>query len=264
MGTHYGVDVSHYQDPTAINWRAMNIAGVEFAVIKYTQGTTTLDPSGAAHNTNVKATGMKTHAYHYFLATTVAQAQAEAAYFIAAVKANPVSGYLFLDVEDATIQLTPSVLTANINAFLSALEAAGYKNHGVYANYNWFTNYITMSALNTNTKIWLARYNTITGMNCDMWQNTSTGTYTGYTGNLDCDIAYFDGMVNMPATTPDNGTEANALRYPTFQDLPAWAKPTVKKLMDSAVLVGDGNGVIDLSYDMARSFVINDRESLYK
>lgn len=52
-------------------------------------------------------------------------------------------------------------------------------------------------------------------------------------------------------------------RYKKFEELPEWAKPTIKKLMDKGLLYGDENGDVDLSPDMVRVFIVNDRAGNY-
>lgn len=52
--------------------------------------------------------------------------------------------------------------------------------------------------------------------------------------------------------------------YKTFNDLPSWAKPTIKKLMDRETIKGDDKGNLNLSEDMVRVFVILDRENVFK
>lgn len=49
------------------------------------------------------------------------------------------------------------------------------------------------------------------------------------------------------------------VEYKTFSDVPAWGKPTVKKLIDKGALQGSGKGDIDLPHSMLRTFVILDR-----
>ena len=51
-------------------------------------------------------------------------------------------------------------------------------------------------------------------------------------------------------------------RYQNYADLPEWAKPSIKKLMDRGLLKGTGQG-LDLSEDMIRILVINDRAGLF-
>lgn len=56
--------------------------------------------------------------------------------------------------------------------------------------------------------------------------------------------------------------EEDEVRYNTVQECPEWARKTIQKLVDKGLLSGDGKG-LDLSYDMVRMFVINDRAGVY-
>ncbi len=51
-------------------------------------------------------------------------------------------------------------------------------------------------------------------------------------------------------------------RFNTVDSLPDWAKPTVQKMIDKGLLNGNGAS-LDLSLDMLRIFVVNDRAGLY-
>jgi N-acetylmuramoyl-L-alanine amidase CwlA len=51
--------------------------------------------------------------------------------------------------------------------------------------------------------------------------------------------------------------------YKTLDDIPSWAKETVKKLIAHGSLKGDANGELNLDRNMLRLLVINDREGLY-
>lgn len=53
------------------------------------------------------------------------------------------------------------------------------------------------------------------------------------------------------------------LRYNSYEECPDWSKATIKKLMEKGTLQGDQEGNLDLSMDMIRMLVINDREHLY-
>ena len=65
--------------------------------------------------------------------------------------------------------------------------------------------------------------------------------------------------------------EEDEMRYNKISEMPSWAQATVKKLCDRKYLSGNGeetdeNGYpadLDLSADMIRLFVINDRAGLY-
>lgn len=58
--------------------------------------------------------------------------------------------------------------------------------------------------------------------------------------------------------------EETEVRYTYYEDMPEWAQPTVSKLVKLGLLKGDGDGVLDLSEDMLRVLVINDRAGMYK
>lgn len=51
-------------------------------------------------------------------------------------------------------------------------------------------------------------------------------------------------------------------RFNTLDSLPDWAKPTIEKMINKGLLNGNGAS-LDLSLDMIRIFVINDRAGLY-
>ena len=50
--------------------------------------------------------------------------------------------------------------------------------------------------------------------------------------------------------------------YSKIEDVPAWARPTVEKLVDAGALQGDDSG-LNLPYSMLRMFVIHDRMGIY-
>lgn len=55
------------------------------------------------------------------------------------------------------------------------------------------------------------------------------------------------------------------MRYNTLDEIPSWAQPTIEKLIAKGLLGGNGSAdKLDLSLDMIRTFVINDRAGLYE
>ena len=60
-----------------------------------------------------------------------------------------------------------------------------------------------------------------------------------------------------------NQKEDNMERYRTMADVPSWGKETVQKLLDKGFLFGNEKGELNLSEDMVRVFVTNDRAGLY-
>lgn len=55
----------------------------------------------------------------------------------------------------------------------------------------------------------------------------------------------------------------NTKTYKTLEDIPAWGKPTVEKLVNKKAIQGDENGNLNISNDLLRILVIHDRLGLY-
>lgn len=101
---------------------------------------------------------------------------------------------VYIDMEDdSTIKLGKTLLTNFALEFCKQITQAGYKA-GVYANENWFRNYLNCSAIASyGYSIWCAKYSTnkpnITS-NYDIWQYSSTGRINGINGNVDMNYMY--------------------------------------------------------------------------
>ena len=60
------------------------------------------------------------------------------------------------------------------------------------------------------------------------------------------------------------GLKAQMKRYDYVDDnMPAWAKPTILKLIEKGYLKGDENGRLNLTDDLLRLYVVNDRAGVY-
>mgnify|MGYP004453168181 FL=1 len=55
----------------------------------------------------------------------------------------------------------------------------------------------------------------------------------------------------------------NTKTYKTLEDIPAWGKTTVEKLVKKKAIQGDENGDLNISNDLLRTLVIHDRLGLY-
>lgn len=70
-----------------------------------------------------------------------------------------------------------------------------------------------------------------------------------------------NGISNIePEESKQSGRSSE--RFNTLDSLPDWAKPTIEKMVNKGLLNGNGAS-LDLSLDMIRIFVINDRAGLY-
>ncbi|HET7233723.1 MAG TPA: GH25 family lysozyme [Longimicrobium sp.] len=112
-----GVDVSHYQG--AIDWRAVEDAGVGFAFLKATEGTTFVDHTFRRHWVALGETRILRGAYHRFKPTRDAAAQAE--HFLAVVPVREGDLPPVLDVE-ATDGVSDARLIRGVRTWLQTVE----------------------------------------------------------------------------------------------------------------------------------------------
>lgn len=126
---------------------------------------------------------------------------------------------IYIDIEDTHHQIkTKRGTTDAIKGFCETLEKLGYYV-GIYANSNWFKNYIYTDELNRYDK-WLAQWTTNrpTFMSYGLWQNSDSGNVLGY--KIDTDISYidypnlikskgFNGYSNSPNTNQNTSNNSN-------------------------------------------------------
>lgn len=126
--------------------------------------------------------------YLYSYANSIEKAKSEAAHVLRLIKPYKLSFPVYYDLEEPGTQ-KGAVERAHV--FGDIIEAAGYQC-GVYANLNWWNNYLP--GLERFTK-WVAQYNTkcdYKGKNLDIWQYTDSGKITGIKGNVDMNECYRD------------------------------------------------------------------------
>ena len=79
------------------------------------------------------------------------------------------------------------------------------------------------------------------------------------------------GTPAKPTTAPENEKEGKEMRYNKISEMPSYAQPTIIKMVDGGFIGGAGTARdennhpadLDLSIDMIRVFVTNDRAGLY-
>ncbi|BBN98740.1 GH25 family lysozyme [Sporolactobacillus terrae] len=202
-----GIDISHYQNERgAIDFDKVKAAGYKFAIIKATEGsesgTAYLDESFKSNVEGANKAGLVSHAYHFFRTVSEADARAEAQWFIKALKAADVKGYVFCDVELKSLTTDEEKLTAYVNAFGDELAAAGYTRFGIYSGKYYFESRLIELKLLNSPLIWIARYNSILGRNADVWQHSSSASVPGIAGDVDVNIAYTDKVLLGKASEP--------------------------------------------------------------
>jgi len=172
-----GIDVSHYQG--TMNWATAKNAGVEFAFIKATEGTTYTDPTFSTNWSGAGAQSIKRGPYHYFINNVDPVAQANHFYSVAASGGE--LGYA-VDCEDESASLNPS----NLKAFLDRMETLTGQKCIIYTRASWWNTYVGSQSWTSNYPLWVAHWGASsptlpTGWTTyRYWQYSSSGTGSVY------------------------------------------------------------------------------------
>ena len=173
----WGIDISEWQ--SGFKYAQATQEGVKFAILRagytgYGNGVSKAkDSSFETHYKNAKAQGWGVGAYWFSRATTYANGAAEAQWMIDnCLKGKTFEYPIAIDVEDSYYQAKAGkTAVANaIKGFCETLEKAGYYA-AVYANLNWFKNYIDSSAITAYDK-WIAYWGSTrpTNYTHHLWQ----------------------------------------------------------------------------------------------
>ena len=184
------VDVSEFQQN--IDFNKMKNDGIKAVIIRagYGRETSQKDTMFESHYRNAKEAGLKIGAYWYSYADSVDDAEKEAKACLECIENKYFDMPIYYDLEDySMIKLGKTKLTAIAERFCETIKKSNYKA-GVYANLNWFNNCLDYDKLKKKYSIWLAQYNSVNELNCDIWQNSSTGRVSGYGKNIDTNIIF--------------------------------------------------------------------------
>jgi len=195
-----GVDVASWQHPDGapIDWNAVRAAGIQFAIIKATEGTSYTNPHFAGDRAAATAAGLVVGAYHYARpAEPVSTAVDQARHFLAATGQTRASGHLapVLDIE-VTGGLDPATLAAWTRAFLQEVETQTGRTPIIYTYRSFWTDKMANTKEFAEYPFWFAIYNDqatpgwLPGGWSDwaMWQYTSTGSVPGIRGKVDMNV----------------------------------------------------------------------------
>lgn len=210
-----GIDVSHYDG--AIDWAAVAGAGIGFAFMKATEGTTLVDSALAANWKGAGAHGVVRGAYHFFHPASDAVAQAD---FFVATAGVPAPGDLPLTLDlEADDGLKPADVAAAARTFLARVADKSGRTPIVYTSTRFFDTVLGGPAGFDGYTLWDAQWTTA----CPnvptpawsawrFWQYSATGTVPGIAGSGNVDLDEFDGTVDelrafaAGATPPDGGS----------------------------------------------------------
>lgn len=182
------IDVSDWQGQ--IDWTKVKADGVIGAIIRYADGGT-LDKRFAENMANAKAVGLHIGSYIFSRAKTKAEAETEATRLYNACKPYDPDMPLYIDLEAKGLEKYANTVA---QAFLIKMKALGGRG-GVYANLNWWNNYLAETARDySSNPFWIAQYNSTMDYKpsdrMGMWQYTSSGSVNGISGKVDMDKCY--------------------------------------------------------------------------
>ena len=230
--TAQGIDVSEHNG--TIDWQSVKDAGIDFAILRVGFAGDTnggrLDNYFRRNVSECERLGIPYGVYLYSYARNEDDAQAEARLMLSALKGHSPTLPVYYDLEeqktnsDGSPKWTPfndpSKLASIAKTFCGQIAAAGYKP-GIYANVNWFKNYLTDPCfLSSGWSIWTAqywyggRYDECLGLTpdapakYDCWQYSSRGSVPGVSG--DVDVNYWFG--NATPDTSDDQIAAELAR----------------------------------------------------
>ena len=199
-----GIDVSTLQGK--IDWKKVAKSGIEFAMIKATQGRgegiatrhlKRFTDSKFKHNiVAASKADIACGVYHYFTAQTVEEARAEALYFcsIIAPYREHIALWAAVDVESTRYLsgLNTIALAAVVKEFMEVVKANGFKPM-LYTNPNYLT-YKLPAGVFDDSEIWLAHYGVKIPKlvpNTRMWQY-GVDRIDGIGGKVDMNEGYFE------------------------------------------------------------------------
>lgn len=191
----FGLDISHHQD-ARLDLAQCHREGIDFVVLKATEGSTFVDSEFAANLAEARAAGLLVAAYHYQRPATVAEQIANILHTV------PRDVPVILDVESGSgdIALTRMLVTA--------LQVYGYHVPLTYLP-RWYWQQIGSPSLAGLPPLWSSRYpDTVVGSLADEWADVPAHYWTGY-GGLNVAVLQFTSSVRIAGHQP---IDANAYR----------------------------------------------------
>ena len=209
------VDISEFQQ--GINFNKMKSDGIKAVIIRagYGRESSQKDSMFESHYKNAKSENMMIGVYWYSYADSVGDAEKEARACLECINNKSLDMPIYYDLEDnSQTKLGKAKLTEIAERFCETIKKSNYRA-GVYANLNWFNNYLDYDKLKKKYSIWLAQYNDKAELDCDIWQNHSTGRVSGYGGNIDTNVIYNEDIFSGKS---DTKVEKPTLTYRVYAD----------------------------------------------
>ena len=207
-----GIDISGSQGN--IDWTKVKSEGINYAIIKlgniYDTDANYIDSKFEQNYKNAVSNGIKVGVYIYNYCNSTETLKKGTKWAINILNKRNLDLPVYLDMEDKTIATEgKNALTEQCIEFTKLIKQSGHKA-GVYANLNWFNNYIDASKFEKDVSVWVAQYY----KECeykgayDIWQYTSSGKVNGISGNVDMNYLYNEKIIE--SNSSNNQSEGNS------------------------------------------------------
>ena len=213
-----GIDVSGSQGN--IDWtKAKN--DITFAILKmgniYDDEKLYIDSKFERNYKECQRLGIPTGIYIYNYCNSVEALKKETKEVLKYLEDRVLQMPIYLDMEDKSIASEGKTkLTEQCIEFAKLVQAEGYKA-GVYANLNWFKNYIDAGKFDKSISVWVAQYYDkceYTGT-YDIWQYASDGKVDGISGRVDVNYLYNESIIikNSDGQIEEDKKDKTTLKY---------------------------------------------------
>lgn len=192
----FGIDVSHHNGN--INWELVK-PHIDFAILKLGNSGDNkkfwLDDKFETYYNECKRLNIPVGVYVYSYTNSVENARLAGQEVVKYLQDKSLNLPVYIDMEDKEIKVEgKDKLTELVIAFNTEIEKGG-KWAGVYANRDWFNNYLNKDEIKRRYTTWIATY--CAGTNkyegeYDMWQNSSDGHIDGINSRVDTNYMYRD------------------------------------------------------------------------
>ncbi len=204
----FGIDVSQYQ--SRIDWNKVKNK-IDFAILRLgwigNKNNHTLDTEFERNYSECKRLKIPIGAYIYNYCNSEETIKEGANWTLQRLKDKTLNLPIYLDMEDSSIiKLGKNKLTNMCIAFNTVIENARLRA-GVYANKNWFDNYLNKDEIKKRYTTWIANYSLSEEEQYkgiyDMWQNSNSAKIDGINGNVDTNYLYKDLIIEFENKEPE-------------------------------------------------------------
>jgi GH25 family lysozyme M1 (1,4-beta-N-acetylmuramidase) len=190
-----GIDVSHYQG--SINWSSVKSAGIQFAWIKATEGTSYKDPNFNSYYLNAYNAGVIRGAYH-FARPDLSTGATQATYFAShggAWSRDNLTLPGMLDLEGGCYSKSASAMQSWILDFYNTYKAKTGRDVVIYTSPSWWNSCTGgWSGMSSRSPLWVANWTSASDPTipngfpyATIWQYTDSGSVSGISGAVDRD-----------------------------------------------------------------------------